>query len=288
MAGTLDPGDEVVPTDLSAPLTSTEGDSIVVLPVDPADGVLFAVDSGPALSVSLPGNLTASDAVQVGDTTVVYENSAPDVSIAAQSTDSGDLRILIAIDGPTAPTSYAFPIALPEGGGVEPQSDGSIEFVGADGITFAFVKPAWAKDANGSSVATSFEVIGNTIVQHVQHVGAAYPVVADPAFQGDCGYITCTVRLDRAQTRNASDASWIITGFAAACSVLGGLTGLLCAAAIAPGAVALAVAAGRFYENGNCIGARFYLNVILPVAWPVEVRRGTYNCPPPQDPRWWV
>lgn len=50
----------------------------------------------------------------------------------------------------------------------------------------------------------------------------------------------------------------------------------MCGAAIAPAAVVIAVAAGRYYEVGNCLGVRF--SKIGGLAWPVEVRKGTYNC----------
>ena len=112
------------------------------------------------------------------------------------------------------------------------------------------------------------------------------PTVAPPAappantswVQGDCRF-TCTIRIDRAQTRNARDASWIIGAAAGACAIVSaGTLALVCGASVAPAAVVLAVAAGRFYENGNCLGIRFLPTPPVSPAWPVEVRKGTYNC----------
>jgi hypothetical protein len=105
---------------------------------------------------------------------------------------------------------------------------------------------------------------------------------ASPPFQGDCGSLTCTVRLDRAQTRNARDAGAVIGIVAGACaSVSLGTLAPVCGAAIAPAAGITALAAARFYEQGDCLQIKF--SKIpgpggLPVGIPGSVRRGTRNC----------
>lgn len=38
----------------------------------------------------------------------------------------------------------------------------------------------WAVDSGGRSVATRFEIRDSTLIQHVDHRGARYPVIADP------------------------------------------------------------------------------------------------------------
>lgn len=45
----------------------------------------------------------------------------------------------------------------------------------------ALIRKPWAKDANGSPIATSFDVTGSTLAMNVNHQGGqtAYPVVAD-------------------------------------------------------------------------------------------------------------
>lgn len=61
---------------------------------------------------------------------------------------------------------------------------------------------------------------------HVQHLGAAYPVVADPAYYTNCGWISCTDYMTRSWTKEINgvransrlnqmrDACWItgVTG----------------------------------------------------------------------------
>ena len=100
-------------------------------------------------------------------------------------------------------------------------------------------------------------------------------------FQGDCGRVTCTVRLDRAQTRNARDAGGVIGIAAGVCGVFsGGTLALVCGAAVAPAAGVIGLAANRFYEQGDCLQIKF-TKPGLPgprLAWPGSVKRGTRNC----------
>jgi hypothetical protein len=98
-------------------------------------------------------------------------------------------------------------------------------------------------------------------------------------FQGDCGWVTCTLRLNRAATRNARDAGWLIAAAAGACGVVtSGAGAVVCGAAIAPAAVTLAVFAGRYYEDGDCLGIKFTHPPVPSVAWPSRVKHGSYNC----------
>jgi hypothetical protein len=103
--------------------------------------------------------------------------------------------------------------------------------------------------------------------------------VSTRKFQGDCGWFTCTIRLNRAATRSARDAGWLISAAAGMCAVLASGPGaVVCGAAVAPAAVGLAVFAGRYWEEGNCLGIKLTHPPIPPRAWPSKVRRGKYNC----------
>lgn len=105
---------------------------------------------------------------------------------------------------------------------------------------------------------------------------------ASTPFQSDCGTVTCTVRLDRAQTRNARDASALIGMAAGVCGVItAGTFAVACGAAVAPAAGVLALAAARFYEQGDCLQIKFtkYPGPAgVRAAWPGAVKRGTRNC----------
>lgn len=117
---------------------------------------------------------------------------------------------------------------------------------------------------------------GTTVVLHVDHKGAAYPVVADPAIQANCGWTSCTLRLDRAQTRNARDAAAVGMILGSACFLTGAAAGW-CGFAVAISVGPIALAAARVYESGNCLSVTFnyFGGHSLPLG---SVKRGTYNC----------
>lgn len=101
------------------------------------------------------------------------------------------------------------------------------------------------------------------------------------SFQGDCGDLTCTVRLDRAQTKNARDVGAIIGIAAGACgAVSAGTLALVCGASAAPSAGAISVAANRVYDDGDCIQFKFLKAPVNPPppAVPGRVKHGTRNC----------
>ena len=125
---------------------------------------------------------------------------------------------------------------------------------------------------------TWYAVDGSNLIQHISPAkDSAFPVVADPSLQADCGWVTCTVRFDRATTRNARDAAWLVSTAAVLCSAIGGVGAAVCGFAFALGAVEIAVFAGRYYESGNCLQLKVTKSWPA-VWWPGSVRRGTQNC----------
>lgn len=84
------------------------------------------------------------------------------------------------IGGTQASTEYRFEKAVPEGHRAEMQADGSILLVDEEGEDVGGISPPWAIDADGNEVRTSYALDGDTLIQTVEHEGAAYPVVADP------------------------------------------------------------------------------------------------------------
>ena len=100
----------------------------------------------------------------------------------------------------------------------------------------------------------------------------AYPIVADPNYSGDCGVVTCTIRFNRAWTRNVRDGAGL-SGIAAGVAAAFYLPVTPLAALLA----AHAIFAGRYYENGNCYGFR-YSPITGTFGIPVQVTHGTHNC----------
>lgn len=253
-----------------------ESPSGVVIPGS-SDGVVSTtVSSGDTIGIGLPAQSTGGAPVTVGDTAVypAVEGGA----VGVQALENGGVRILVTIASADAPRTYSFPFDLAQGSYLALQDDGTVEVVDKGGSTRGVIERPWAKDATGAAVSTTYAVEGNVLVQTVNFDSSTpFPVVADPAFQGDCGIVSCTARLDRAATRNARDASWLIGAAAAICGVAsGGALAIVCAAGVAPASVVLAVAAGRYYENGNCLAIKYY--VVGGAGWPSEVKKGQYNC----------
>jgi hypothetical protein len=85
------------------------------------------------------------------------------------------------INGADAPSDYSFHVAVPEGGQVAPGADGGFVVLAPDGTPVLEIKAPWARDANDAPVPVTYALDGTTLTMHVDHAGAAYPVVADPA-----------------------------------------------------------------------------------------------------------
>lgn len=261
----------------NAPMITPQSEGAAAyLPETASDGVQVPSSSG-GLGLGLPASGTG-DAVGSAS---VFDGRGADNSIITEPVASG-ARVLVQLESALAPSTYRFPITGATR--LEQNADGSITVYDATGdaagIPAATIAPPWAKDANGQPVPTSYAIDGTTVIQRVQvDENTAFPVTADPTFQGSCGWFTCTIRLSRGATRNARDAAWIIGAAGGACGVVtAGAAAIVCGAAIAPGAVVLAVAAGRFYEEGDCLAINFTHPPLPSIAWPSRVEKRRYNC----------
>jgi len=203
----------------AAPLADT-GDGFVAavagseveLPVDPSEPLVFGGVAG-EIGVGLPAVAGVGDGVVDESGAVVYESGAGAVSLAAQATVDGGLQVLVVIDGADAPSEYRFDMSVPAGATLVATADGGAEVVGADGQAMAGVAPAWALDASGQPVPTRYRIEGTTLVQVIDHRGAAYPIVGDPKYTW--GWVTGTVYLNRNETNKlmlGTGLATLITG----------------------------------------------------------------------------
>ncbi|WP_420444142.1 hypothetical protein [Candidatus Poriferisodalis sp.] len=123
--------------------------------------------------VSLPGSDAPHGLAAV-------DGSGTVSTVTATLNDGEAFLAVLIIDDADDPTEFRFQGAVPSGHTAEVQSNGSVT------IYDASVNPAggwaapWAQDAEGASVSTSFAVEGTTLVQTINHIGHAYPVIADP------------------------------------------------------------------------------------------------------------
>jgi len=144
-----------------------------------ADGALSVTSrhGGKSIAVGLPTKSKAA-AHKAGSGTITYGDTSRDVTVGVRVFDSG-VQILTVLESPQADHSFTYPVTLPGGAHIESTPDGGVIFLGADGTLLGGFAAPWAEDKQGKSVGTRYEILGHTVIQHVD-AAASYPVVADP------------------------------------------------------------------------------------------------------------
>lgn len=233
------------------------------------DGIAIGGNGG--LRVHLGDGKAAARKVLSGR--AVYANSDREASSVVQS--SGDAtQILTVIDGANAPSSYTFRFDLPAGARLAPTAGGRVEIQFGD-VTVGEVDAPWAVDAEGKPVATNYEVQGDTLIQHVAHDGAAYPVTADPRVTfGRYAYVT----FNRSETTNLAGYSSFAALVNAACAMIPVAPGRA-ACIVITGATAISV--GNTFKNaarqsGKCAQMRFLY--FPPPIWGGFAGASVVNC----------
>lgn len=169
--------------------------SEITIPKDGDEKIKLNDGEGGALEFGLPENTDGVDGIKTANGTVIYKCN-DDVSVGVQplTEKAGDeqidsVRVLITISDITAPHEYSFNFNLKDGERLVtakeymgPEYDtGEAYVINAKGEIESVIDPAWAKDANGNSVKTHYEVRGNSLIQIVEfNENTAFPVVADP------------------------------------------------------------------------------------------------------------
>lgn len=249
--------------------------------IDPSDGTTTVELAGGALAqIDLPFADTEPATASIDAHSATFRHEESDTTAIVQPLVTNGVRMILTMGSEDSPTRYEFDLgdsselvelSLAPNGGVQVSdtSDGDL----------GFIDPPWAMDADGNTVPTRYEIEGNRLVQIVEHHGAAYPVVADPSFQGDCGYLTCTLRFNRAETYKARNVSTLVGGLSVMCGVFGAPIGMVCVGAVAPIAALIHVAATEYYDDGDCLKIKFNKipNPMVP-GWPQRLDHGTYNC----------
>ncbi len=166
--------------------------------VDPTARSVTTTDSrAGTYTISLPGELTTTTPVDTqnvpdglfkGSGAPLFTTRLPGAFVSAYDTGLGTQSI-ITIENASAPKDYRFRIDIPAQSIASVQPDGTVKVREGDRVLGGFTAP-WAYDANGNTVATSYRIDGNDLVQNIEHdPGTAYPIVADP---GDFfGWLRC-------------------------------------------------------------------------------------------------
>lgn len=164
----------------------------LTIPTDPKGGVAYRLESVDvdgstgAMTTTSHGvarfHLPATDAHENktaidGNGIAIYAGTSYHIALdAAQDGFSA----YVAVNDSAAPTRYEFDYDLPSGFKLSEDGAGGIEILDSENEVVGDIAPPWAVDANGASVRTAFKLVGDALVQTIQHSGAAYPVVADP------------------------------------------------------------------------------------------------------------
>ncbi len=114
--------------------------------------------------------------------------SSADPSVAVVGSTTGGVQVSQDILSPSAPTSYSYRLSLPVGYRLVPQPNGTVAIMTGSGDaapgpanTIGWIDQAWAVDANGVPVSTTYSVRDKTLTQTVSYTSTtAFPVVADP------------------------------------------------------------------------------------------------------------
>jgi Protein of unknown function (DUF2599) len=177
MAGAITPVASGAGSDLGADIVG----GAATVPAS-ADGTVSVSNAseGEVIGVSLPSELSGKAEV-ASSGAVTYGSDSEDLAVSASVSESG-VQIAAVLGSRSAPSDVVYGLDLPDGASAVVQPDGSVFVVARDGVTMlgGFGVP-WATDASGTALATSYMIVGDTLVQHVTVTGdTQFPVVADP------------------------------------------------------------------------------------------------------------
>ncbi|WP_345048485.1 hypothetical protein [Arthrobacter methylotrophus] len=183
-------------------------------------------------------------------TLTVFGSKTSDYNYAAGSVD-GRLAGYTIINS-TNKSSFEYEFLINGAPAVlEPRSNGGVAVYSADGTLVNAILPAWAVDATGKKLPTSYSIKGNILLQDVNLQGATFPVVADP--QTACDSWFCTTEFNKSETKTIADNGWQATGvISIGCGLLNPGMAVLC------GAIggAVTITASQAHNQGECVGIR--------------------------------
>lgn len=136
-----------------------------------------------SVQVSLKDSMVKPAKGDAANTPVAEDASGS--AVYAQEINNHQSRIITSIDDENDAASFEYSFELDENQHLATTEDGIPFVYDKTGDTYSIVTimaEPWAKDANGASLSTTYEVIAANVTQHVDTTGAAYPVVADPTW----------------------------------------------------------------------------------------------------------
>jgi hypothetical protein len=224
--------------------------------LDDVDGLTVSTSQG---SLSL-APVTESTGEEVQPGVLLYEGEHADYVLTSSEKTAAAAGYVV-VKGAEAPEEYRFAVtAAGADAHLELTSSGGITVSDSLGNVVNTIAEPWAVDADGAPVDTWYEIDGAVVVQHVQHAGASYPVVADPSLECDAAF--CTFLLSRSDTHRLASQSGAVTVVLA--FICGGASW-----ACELGAAVAIDAANRAEDEGKCVGIR-HLHYVAVASFPVS------------------
>lgn len=181
-------------------------DTDITIPGDGNGEITIESDESEQLSMELLKEFVSMEGKLIDDDIIIYDDDNSNVSAAVQGIQKqhGDvylegIRSLLTIENSEASHNYSFNFNVPDGYQLmtsEEYNDkdseaGYVYIVNEDNVieedgretvdVMGVIAPAWAKDANGNNVNTSYIINGNTLTQSIEFdENSAFPIVADP------------------------------------------------------------------------------------------------------------
>lgn len=170
------------PTDTAAAVAVLPSGVTVEVPFDASAGVKITGNDGDSVTISMPETGSASTGQRLTDGTIAY----PSDTAAANAVipNMNGVQLLTMIANSDAATDYSYRFTVPADTSLEDRGDYFLLVSSSEG-TQGIIQPAWAKDANGRNIPTSYTWAGGVLTQHVEHTSVGditYPVTADPGY----------------------------------------------------------------------------------------------------------
>lgn len=162
------------------PVYSADGRKIVsenIPSLSDVTGEVALIDeSGNPSFVLKPADSGVSESI---GSAVLTNVDGKDISVVSQVTENLDAQLIAVIDDES--TDYIdFSFDIPEGYELVPFYGGFV-ITDAQGRLEGWIEPAWAVDAQGRALTTSYDVLDNGVIrQNIDTSNATYPLVADP------------------------------------------------------------------------------------------------------------
>lgn len=207
--------------------------------------------AGVEVAIAAPG-----DVATVGDETVMGGDG---VDYVSRAVDEGFQVAAVISDATQSVQTYRF-----QGKHLELTKAGFVivRTGGRTGEPVAVIDPAWAVDARGAKIASSFRVDGDTLIQtsDVDRT-TAFPVVADPRVRA--AWYGLSIDFTKAETKALSKAGNTCSALLGFASIIaaqsGGVTVAVIVAALTAGCGTIGALADAAYSSGKCISLKIFL-----------------------------